>query len=314
MYLGIDIGGTNLKAGLLNQSNEILNTSSIASKSDTDSDTFFNQILNYINYFVENFDIDSIGIGVPGTVDSDGTIAIAPNLKGWVNFEFGKKLKDYLNLPIAIDNDANAAAYAELVLGSGQDLNNFIYATLGTGFGGAIIINKGLFRGSSGAAGEFGHVIIDADSKIQLDLDSDLPDFRLGVAEEFISRKSILKKMQKLTQIESSFLYQKNAYDVADLSIAADNNDIYAIELLNQLGYYLGISLSSIINILDIPKVVFGGGVSSSHHSLFDSAFETIKKRALPHVANSLEFRKAKFNKDAGIIGAALLGKNLISQ
>lgn len=312
MYLGIDIGGTNLKAGLLNQSNEILNTSSIASKSNIDSDTFFNQILNYISYFIENFDIDSIGIGVPGTVDADGTIAIAPNLKGWINFEFGKKLKEYIDLPIAIDNDANAAAYAELVLGSGQDLNNFIYATLGTGFGGAIIINKDLFRGSSGAAGEFGHVIIDADSNILSD--NDLPSFRLGVVEEFISRNSILKEMQKLTQIESSLLYNEHDYDVADLSFAADNNDIHAINLLKKLGYYLGVSLSSIINILDITKVVFGGGVSASHHSFFDSAFETIKHRALPHVANSLEFRKAKFNKDAGIIGAALLGKKLISQ
>src|SRR3989339_1605930 len=312
MYLGIDIGGTNLKSGIVDENGNLIEQLSIPTNAENGPDAVINNIKNIIQEARNNFpDLKSVGIGVPGVVTDEGVVRISPNLPGWVDQPLKKKLTDIISIPIAIDNDANTAAVAELELGAGKGQNNFIYITLGTGVGGAIIINRNIFRGDTGGAGEIGHTIIDVNDDIKIYPQS----FRSGTLEEFIGRKQIIEFAKNiLNKYPDSILNQNKNIDVSSISDAISENDMAAIECFKKIGFYLGVGIASAMNLLDISTVIIGGGISMSDSILFDSALDTIKQRALPTIASRAELRKAHFTKDAGIIGAALLGKKVYNK
>ena len=219
------------------------------------------------------------------------------------------RMSEYIALPTAVVNDANAAAIAESELGAGADSESFIYVTLGTGIGGSIIVNKEIFAGNNGGAGEIGHLIIDAFDKEE---SHDFP-FRTGILEEKIGRMQILRLADSIIESHpESILKQKTAFDVSDISEAAETGDNAAIICLEKVGYFLGLGIASAMNLLDINIAVIGGGISQAHPALVLSASDTIRRRALPTIAGNAEIRKAKFGNDAGIAGAALVGKRLL--
>ncbi|MBI5325854.1 MAG: ROK family protein [Ignavibacteriae bacterium] len=310
MYLGIDIGGTNLKSGVIGENGNIIEQSSIPTNAIDGPDTVIQNIKAIFLKNKEQFPgLRSVGIGVPGIVTGDGIIKISPNLPRWINLQLKTKLSGFIDIPLAIDNDANTAAVAELEMGAGKDLLNFFYITLGTGVGGTIIINREIFRGDSGGAGEIGHTIINANDKTNCYTTS----FRSGVLEEFIGRKQIIELAKSILKIyPDSSLCNIKELDVSSISDAASENDMAAIECFNKIGFYLGAGIASAMNLLDISTAIIGGGISMSDDILFDCAFKTIKLRALPTIAQRAELRKAFFTKDAGIIGAGLLGKKII--
>ncbi|TAL70017.1 MAG: ROK family protein [Bacteroidetes bacterium] len=309
MYLGIDLGGTNLKSGVIDDNGNIIENSNCPTNADEGYNSVINKIKEIIGDSESKFNIKSIGIGVPGIVSDEGLIRISPNLPGWINLPLKKKLTESTTLPLTIDNDANTAAIAELELGAGKELNNFIYITLGTGVGGTIIINRKIFRGDSGGAGEIGHTIIDANDKSNCYNTS----FRSGILEEFIGRKQIIELAKRiLLNFPDSILNKNDEVDVSSISDAAAMGDTAAIECFNKIGYYLGVGIASAMNLLDISTSIIGGGISLSDNILFDCALKIIKQRALPPIALRAELRKAFFTKHAGIIGAALLGKKLL--
>ena len=310
MYLGLDIGGTNLKVGLINSANELMYQYSQKSESDLQKNHLLEQIIALIKNTIFKYPkIKTLGIGVPGVVNND-IVKIAPNLKGWVNIALKQIISKQINIPIAIDNDANVAAIAEMELGSAIDLNDFIYLTLGTGVGGTIVFKRTIFRGSNGGAGELGHTIIN----YQEDNPDNLPSYRLGVLEEYIGRKQIISIAKELIKEYPETILDSNNLDVMDISGGVNRNDKASIKCFNEVGHYLGVALASVMNLLDISTVIIGGGISKSHHLLFDKTLETIKLRAIPTIAERAELKLARFNKDAGIIGAALIGKKLIKE
>ena len=194
MYLGLDIGGTNLKIGLINSANELIYQNSQKATSDLHKNNLLEQIIALIQETLSKFPrTKTLGIGVPGVVINN-IVKVAPNLKGWVDIALKRIISEQIDIPIAIDNDANVAAIAEMEIGSGKDLNDFIYLTLGTGVGGTIIFNREIFRGSQGGAGEIGHTII----SFQEDNPANLPSYRLGVLEEFIGRKQIISNAKEI--------------------------------------------------------------------------------------------------------------------
>lgn len=311
MYLGIDLGGTNLKSGIVDEGGNLIEQSSIPTYADKGPDEVISNLKNIILLAKNNFpELKSIGLGVPGIVTDDGVVRISPNLPKWIDLPLKALLQNIITIPIAIDNDANTAAIAELELGAGKELNNFIYITLGTGVGGSIIINRNIFRGDSGGAGEIGHTIINVNAKSNCYTTS----FRSGTLEEFIGRKQIIDLCKKiLKSYPDSILNQVDNLDVSTISDAATVNDIAAEECFKKIGNYLGVGIASTMNLLDISTAVIGGGISLSDTILFDCALETVKHRALPTIASRAEIRKAQFTKNAGIIGAALLGRKCIN-
>ncbi len=309
MYIGIDLGGTNLKTGVLNEKGEIVYQYTQATRANKGLEYVLNNLKRMIYNLLDKYkDVQSIGVGIPGIIDEDGTVKISPNLPEWVDIPLGKFLKNIFPLPSIVDNDANAAAIAELELGAAQDTNNFIYVTLGTGAGGAIVINKQLYRGEGLAAGEFGHIIIDDDAPIDDDA-----IYRTGIVEKFVGRNHITDFAREfLKDYPDSLLHKYARPDPYFISEALSKGDEAAEKLFTIIGTKLGIGLASALNLLDIGLVVVGGGISQAHPHLLDTAEKVLKERTLPPIAERAQIRKAKFTKDAGIIGAALLGKKYL--
>ena len=201
-----------------------------------------------------------------------------------------------------MDNDANAAAVAELIAGNGKELNNFVYITLGTGVGGAIIINKEVYRGNIGGAGEIGHIIFNSTN---MNKEVNKPAYRNGALETYIGREAIINNYKK--QCNENNIPVPADIDVSDISILAENNDKIAVKTLKEAGFKLGIAIATINHILDIGNFIIGGGISQSKLLLTSSEI-TAREHSLPSVSK-IKIQQAKFIQNTGIIGAALLGK-----
>ncbi len=308
MYLGVDIGGTNIKTGVLDENALLIEKNSAPTNSNREFEDSLKNILEIIEDVLSKRLIKSIGIGLPGTIDESGKIKLTPNLPDWNDKPFQRLLAEKLDadLPIAIDNDANVAALAELKLGAGKNLDDFIYITLGTGVGGAIISQGEILRGSNGAAGEIGHIIIDKNAEKQ-----NTPAYRQGTLEELIGRNQIIETAKSLIKkYPRSRLRKLDNFDVEDIAETATIGDRAALECFQIVGKDLGVALASTANLLDVPVFIIGGGISQSPQTLFDSALKTAKERSLPFISKSIQIVKSKFQADAGIIGAALLGKS----
>jgi glucokinase len=306
MHLGIDLGGTNLKVGVLNSDGELVYKDSLPTLATNGVDYVIGNITKLIESTIEKFKTQTIGIGVPGVITNGGVVTIAPNLDGWVDIPIKNILQKEFLMPVSVDNDANAAAIAELELGAGKDIDNFIFLTLGTGVGGAIIANRKLFRGEDGGAGEIGHIILNCFDNSH----DNLIGYRKGTLEEYIGRTQIISNFKRIqtNHTDNNSVIDTN-YDVEDISNAINNGDDSAKECFIEVGEYLGIGLTTVMNLLDIKTTIIGGGISNAHTILLETALGTLKKRSLPSIAKNAKILKATFSNDAGIIGAALLGK-----
>lgn len=310
MYCGIDIGGTNLKIGLCDESGQLIDSHSQAINPELSPKDTVRTLSDYITMCYNLNEIEAIGIGVPGIVDNQGLLKFSPNLPHWNNVDLTNLLSAYIKLPIFVENDANTAAIAELETGSGKDLNSFLYVTLGTGVGGSIILNRQVFRGDKGGAGEIGHTIIN-----YLETDSFIKhQFRLGTLEEYIGRIQILANAKKNAQIHpESAINRFINFDVHDLSILADNGDRIAKEVISESGSIFGIGIASALNLLGIHNVIVGGGISQISDIFWNSANQVIKLRSLPSISENYKIIKARFLQNTGIIGAALFAKHQLS-
>ncbi len=306
MYIGLDIGGTNFKIGVIDENGKLVHQYTAATNAHKGLDYVLNLIKRMLTITMNKFkNAKSIGVGIPGIVDEEGTVKISPNLPEWYDIALGKFLRNQFSLPIEIDNDANAAAAAEMLLGAGKNETHFLYVTLGTGVGGAIVYDRKILRGKHRGAGEIGHVIIDAHESVN----SKMP-FRTGILEEYVGRNQITAFAARVIKnYPDSILHKYDRPDPYFVSEASAQNDEAAIEIFTTIGEYLGLGLVSAMNLLDMRLVIIGGGISLAHPILFDVALKTIKERAIPTIAKDAEIRRAEFTKDAGIIGAALLGK-----
>lgn len=307
MYIGIDLGGTNLKAGVIDVNGKLiyqLNQSTNASKG---LDYVLNNVKRVINKILDKYpSVQSIGVGIPGIIENDGTVRISPNLPEWIDVPLGKFLQNVFSIPNVVDNDANVAALAELELGAGKDVKNFLYVTLGTGVGGSIILDRKIYRGESLGAGELGYMIINMN-----EISTDKPGFKTGILEEYLGKNHITSYgYEVLKKYPESILHKYDRPDPYFVSEAVNKNDLAGILIFKEVGRILGIGLTSAMNLLDIGTVIIGGGLSLAHPILLETAVETIKMRALPTIADKADIRKAFFTKDAGVIGAALLGKS----
>ena len=167
--IGIDLGGTNLKAGIVDKDGKILHRLSTKTNSDADSQTISNQILELIAEIIKisNFkksDIIGIGLGSPGLIDKKReTILFSPNLPRWRNIPIKRIVAERFSKPCVLENDANAAAWGEKWVGAGKEATSMVMLTLGTGIGGGIIIDNRLWRGANNVAAEIGHMVIQMD-------------------------------------------------------------------------------------------------------------------------------------------------------
>jgi len=313
MYIGIDLGGTNISAGLVDEHGEILFPVRMPTKAERGLDAVVADMITIIKKVMshqkENYlsDIKGVGIGVPGLVSADlSKIYYCTNL-GWNNVHLKELIEKQVEIPVFLDNDANLAALAEHEAGALENVENGVLLTLGTGIGGGLIFNNKPYRGSHGL-GELGHAIIGENFY-------DCNCGKNGCFETFASATAIIKYTTKLIEDKKypkSTLYNK--YESGKLSAkaiidAAKKNDELAVDAFARYTKYLAIGINNIINMLDPDVIALGGGVAHAGDFLYDSISLKLKELAFVEDFPTAKIVPAKMGNDAGIVGAAFLAK-----
>jgi glucokinase len=307
--IGVDLGGTNVKVGIVSQNGKIIKKVSVETKAQGGPEKVIQQIKKSIDEVLNKNElrIHGIGIGSPGTVSTKkGTVEDPPNLPGWGKVNLGKIIQKEFKIDVKVENDANAAAIGEMIFGAGKSYESFVMVTLGTGVGGGIIYNRKLFCGEFGAAGEIGHISIDINGP-QCKCGS------FGCVETYLGNSYIVKRVQtELENNQSSKIWQLINNDLNLLTpiiiqTALEQGDEYAKGVVQSLGKYLGTALASVGNCLDNGTFIIGGGIGGFGTPLFNSVKETISARVLKPLRKRIKVLPAKLKNDAGIKGASAL-------
>ncbi|MEY3846911.1 MAG: hypothetical protein RJA66_1178 [Actinomycetota bacterium] len=306
MYaIGIDIGGTKIAGALVDAQGAIVLEERVPSPAG-DPEAMVDAVVGLIQRLSANHEVIGAGVAAAGFIDADqSTIIYAPNIS-WRNEPFKAKLEAKLDIPVIIENDANAAGWAEYRYGAGRGSKHMVMLTIGTGVGGAVIADSHMLRGGFGIAGELGHIRV-------------VPDGLLcgcgqhGCLESYASGSALLRSAkalaassdpagQRLREIEAE------AGQLTGLEVykAILENDEGALSVLRELGSWLGQAIGSLVAVLDPEVVVIGGGVSAAGDLLLDP----IREAYLAHLPAKgyrpeLKIIAAEFVNDAGVVGAA---------
>ncbi len=307
--IGVDLGGTSIKLGIVTNTGRLIKKISIRTEAEKGPKKVIDNIISGIKELTEKskYKIDGVGIGCPGVVTpGKGIVEDPPNLPRWKKVNIGKIIFQEFRKPVIVDNDANAAAIGELTFGSGKKYKSFIMITLGTGVGGGIVINKKIYHGDFGAAGEIGHISIDFNG----------PKCNCGsygcieaYAGNHYLRERVRKELKKHPESKMWKLINNDLSKVSPRNIqsAAEVGDAYAKSVINELGVHLGSAFASLCNVLDISVFIIGGGIAGFGKPLFDSIKKTIAGRVMAPIRPRVRVLPAKLKNDAGIKGASAL-------
>ncbi len=315
--VGVDLGGTNLKVALVERGQGIVHRLSVPTDADGGTERVLDRIADGIaraaTHLPDGATFAGIGIGAPGTVLLDrATVPVMTNFAGWEDVDLPARLAPrlaqrtlHLGGPVLVDNDANVAALGSAHFGAGQPFGTFLMVTIGTGVGGAIVIDRRVFRGVAGAAGEIGHISVDYDG----------PYTRAGVAgavEAYLGQRYLSEHARDMLRTRDTSLHATAGPDLVDLtphalSTAADAGDAGAIEVLAWAGHKLGCALASAVNLLDIRTVVVGGGVAAAGDWLLEPARAALRRSVMPAMRDGLTVVQETRGNDVALLGAACL-------
>lgn len=309
--IGFDLGGTNMGASVVSLEGKILHSSECATLSNEPSENIIGRIKNLIRDCFDysksnNLEVLSVGIGCPGLIDSNtGVVRFSPNIPSWNNVEIGKILSDEFSVPVSIDNDVRVAALGEYAFGAGRNYKNIVCITVGTGVGGAIILDGKLMRGSTQSMGELGHITLKKDGP-------KCGCGNYGCLEALASSTAIIRKAKDVIEKGLSPIMKKMLDDGQNLNAylvtkASEQGDKEASRIMRETGEWLGIGLSTIINIINPEVIIIGGGVSLAGDILFNPMKEEISKRALKIPSEFVKIVPAELGDSAGMIGASTL-------
>ncbi|HJC38550.1 MAG TPA: ROK family glucokinase [Candidatus Mediterraneibacter faecigallinarum] len=302
---GVDIGGTTVKMGLLEEEGKIVDKWEIT----TDTSEEGKAILPNVAASIENKmkehgltkeDIIGVGAGVPAPVTAEGIVNGSANL-GWNYKEVKKELEELTGMKACIGNDANVAALGEMWKGGGVGEKNVIMVTLGTGVGGGVIINGKVLVGANGAGGEIGHLCVNYEEKDKCGCGN------CGCLEQYASATGIVRlAKKKLGQELRPTILTKEDVTAKDVFDAVKAGDETAKEIAVEFGRYLGYALANLAAVLDPAVIVIGGGVSKAGEVLIPYIREPFMERAF-FANRNVKFALATLGNDAGICGAAKL-------
>lgn len=305
-YFGVDIGGTTVKMGFFDEDGRLLDKWEILTVKDNGGEKILPDVVKAIEKKLTEEGLAKgylagVGIGVPGPIFADGTVNRCVNL-GWGVFNVADKVRELLDMPeltVKVGNDANVAALGEMFKGSGEGYKNLVMVTLGTGVGGGIILDGKILTGTTGGAGEIGHM------PVGLNETECCGCGNKGCLEQYASATGIVKVAKKIlaecdTETPLRNMEGFSAKDVMDL---AKGGDQVAIDVIEQLGDYLGKALAHIACVVNPSAFVIGGGVSKAGQFLLDVIEKHFKKNAFVPCSD-VKFVIASLGNDAGIYGA----------
>ncbi|MEZ4520465.1 MAG: ROK family protein [Thermomicrobiales bacterium] len=308
LALAVDLGGTNLRCGIIDSSGNLIAESSQSSGSDEGPEAVVQRIARLIDLVATDQGIaDDVPIGLvaPGPLDlRTGTVRYAPNLKGWSDVPLRAMLEDLSGREVMLGNDANAQALGEFYFGAASGVDNLIYVALGTGLGGGVIAEGKLIDGIDGLGGELGHTTVNMDGP-RCTCGSQ------GCVESYCSGWAIARDGQALVNSNRSAAIARIAGDhpveAPAVSEAASEGDPEAGKILRQAGRALGAGLANFVNIFNPEMIVIGGGLADVGSLLLDPARDAMRQYALPDLVGTLEFRRSALGGKTGIFGAAAL-------
>ncbi len=299
--VGIDFGGTSVKLGVCRDGELLCTDTPIPTANFHGPAALIGEMAARVAKLRETYpDIAAIGVGVPGLVDFEhGFVHILTNVPGWKHVPLKALLGEKTGLPVVVENDANAMAYAEFRYGAAQGLHNVVALTMGTGIGGALILNGQMYRGSNCAAGEIGQMSIHFDGRAG-------HYGNLGALEKYTGNQQIAE--HALQRYAEAGLV-KTADDCTPKSIAeaAQAGDDIARQIWDEVADWLGTALSSIAWLLNPDAFVIGGGVAQAGDLIFDPLKRKVQSMLSTVVWERLQIVPARFSNESGIIGNAAL-------
>jgi len=288
--IGVDFGGTQIKAGVV-ENGEVVRSKTTPTPAGSSPD----RVLDAIADTVRGLDPKptSVGVAIPGEVDSEGKCWGLPNVPGFKGVMFGEGLSERLGCPVAVENDATTAALGERLYGHGRRHPSFLMMTLGTGIGGGLVIGHQLYPGTYGFAGEIGHFTIDSS-----------PDAwacacgMRGCVEAYAGTRGLMRAFAE---------YGRSATEVLDIATSARAGEEAGLRTFERMGYAIGQALANIQNVLDLSAIVFTGGVSQSFDLIEPQVRTALRRHCFAHPPAEVPLLVSELGARAGVIGAAHL-------
>jgi glucokinase len=309
--IGVDLGGTRIRAALVNDQGQILSRLERPTLVEEGVSSIMRRMVGLVRDIISHSplqirDIQGIGIGSAGQIDPWRGIVLSatPNLPGWGGVPLAERVQEAFGLPVCVDNDANAAAWGEKQFGAGQGLAHLICVTIGTGIGGGLILDGQLYHGAIGVAGEIGHLTVKLDGP-----PCNCGSF--GCLEAYAAGPAIVARAQKAVRAGAqTALTQMTNNEPEDITgpliaQAAAEGDPLASQIMRETGRYIGAGLAGLVNVLNPERIIVGGGVAQAGSSLLEPIRRTVLARAMPAAAETLQVVPAQLGEDAGVIGAA---------
>lgn len=310
LFIGIDLGGTKISTALVDTVGKIIARDYGETLATEGQKAVIERMVDAVHRVMEEAGIapsqvTAVAVGSPGPIDSRaGLLTAPPNLPGWKNVPLKRLIEEALGIVTFLENDANAAALGEHRFGAGRGVQDMIYVTASTGIGGGLILNGQVYSGTTGAAGEIGHITV-------LPWGPYCGCGNRGCLEALASGTAIAREGRELVQrgvpTLIADLAQGNPEQVTAKLVAeaADKGDIEAQEILAEAMTYLGVGMASLVNIFNPELIVIGGGLANMGERLFGPVRRAIERRAFPAVAGVVRVVPAELGDDVGVLGAA---------
>ena len=288
--IGVDLGGTNLRIAAVDEQAQVLERVTLGTQAALGRDRVLDDMCAAVRRTADKYQnkasLAGIGIGVPGIIDlRTGMLRESPNLPGWADYPVRVEIEKRLGTRVILENDANAAALGEKWLGAGRDFDDMAMITLGTGVGGGLILGGRIWHGMTGMAGEFGHITVEPDGH-------PCGCGGRGCAEQYASATAVLRMAREaIASGRASGLLRAASSDpefsakaVYNLAIQGDQE---AKEIFRRVGRAIGIVLATLVNGLNLPIYVIGGGVSSAWEAFSPAIFEELRQRSMVYAATA---------------------------
>lgn len=294
--VGVEVSSLVLRAVCLNQAGEAIDLHEAAIDR---RESITSQLISFINEIKPRFGDfgNRVGVAVSGLIDRrTNRVALSRHTPEYVAVDLAAEIRRATGLEVVLENDANAAAYGEFALGAGQGTHNIFYVLLSSGIGGAFIIEGKLWRGASGFAGEFGHILVDSEEDLRL--------------EDVANSANILRRIKtRVHQDSTSSLVKINEdqLSIADLVNAANNGDGFTQMMLERTGTYVGTAIASVINLLNIEKIVVGGEIMGAGEPILEGINKNARELSFQPSFETSEIVAGRLGNRAIATGAALL-------
>jgi len=305
-YVGIDLGGTNLKLGLVAPDGKLLARHSTPTEADGGPDHVLQRMAQAVRDLCRDAkvplgDVAAIGAAAPGPLDTKtGVVVFAPNLPGWRNIHVRDVLQKQLGRPVILENDANAAGYGEFRCGAGRRVRDMVILTLGTGIGGGIILDGRMRRGVTDTGAELGHMVVHYGGRF-------CGCGNRGCLEAYASATAVVGRTEEaIAAGESSSLAKRRGFSCKDVFDAADAGDRLARRIVEETADYLAAGITTILHVLNPEMVVLTGGMMSAGDPFLDRIRRRVKEMAFERASSACEICWSTLGGDAGILGAAL--------